>query len=103
VFPSLWYETYGLTVSEAAARGIPAIVSDISAAAERVKEGVTGWRFRSGDPGDLVRCLRLIADDGIVKAAGEAAYRAFWSGAETRETHTTKLVRVYDAALAAGH
>ncbi len=28
VFPSLWYETYGLVVNEAAARGIPAIVSD---------------------------------------------------------------------------
>ena len=43
VFPSLWYETYGLTVAEAAAYGVPAIVSDISAAAERVEDGVTGW------------------------------------------------------------
>ncbi len=36
LFPSLWYETFGLVVAEAAARGVPAIVSDISAAAERV-------------------------------------------------------------------
>ena len=31
VFPSLWYETFGLVVAEAAARGVPAIVSDVSA------------------------------------------------------------------------
>ncbi len=43
VFPSLWYETYGLVVGEAAARGVPAIVSDISATAERVMDGIGGW------------------------------------------------------------
>jgi glycosyltransferase involved in cell wall biosynthesis len=32
VFPSLWYETQGLVVPEAAALGIPAIVADTSAA-----------------------------------------------------------------------
>ncbi len=99
VFPSLWYETYGLTVSEAAARGIPAIVSDISAAAERVRDGVTGWRFRSGDAGDLARCLRLIEDDAVVAAAGDAAYRAFWSDAETPDVHAKKLMGIYDITL----
>ena len=29
VFPSRWYETFGLVVEEAAARGVPAIVSDV--------------------------------------------------------------------------
>ena len=57
VFPSLWYEAYGLVVAEAAARGVPAIVSDISAAAERVVHGVEGWVMRSGNMDDLVRCL----------------------------------------------
>ena len=102
VFPSLWYETYGLVVSEAAARGIPAIVSDISAAAERIGEGVTGWRFRSGDITDLERCLRLIEDDETVRAAGKAAYLKFWANAETHETHAENLVRIYKAAIKAG-
>jgi peptidoglycan/LPS O-acetylase OafA/YrhL/glycosyltransferase involved in cell wall biosynthesis len=99
VFPSLWYETYGLVVAEAAARGIPAIVSDISAAAERVQEGVTGWQFRSGDPVDLARCLRLVENDALMQAAGDAAYRAFWTNAATWRAHAERLIGVYRAAL----
>jgi peptidoglycan/LPS O-acetylase OafA/YrhL/glycosyltransferase involved in cell wall biosynthesis len=102
VFPSLWYETYGLVVAEAAARGIPAIVSDISAAAERIEEGVTGWCFRSGSEDDLARCLKMIEDDHVVRAAGKAAYRAFWSNPETRPGHAGKLVNIYRLAMRAG-
>jgi len=99
VFPSLWYETYGLVVAEAAARGIPAIVSDISAAAERVQEGVTGWRFRSGDPADLARCLLLVKDDALLREAGDAAYRAFWTNAATWRGHADRLLGIYRSAL----
>jgi glycosyltransferase involved in cell wall biosynthesis len=102
VFPSLWYETYGLVVAEAAARGIPAIVSDISAAAERIEEGVTGWCFRSGNEDDLARCLKVIEDDRVVRAAGKAAYRAFWSNPETQPGHAGKLVNIYRLAMRAG-
>jgi peptidoglycan/LPS O-acetylase OafA/YrhL/glycosyltransferase involved in cell wall biosynthesis len=99
IFPSLWYETFGLVVDEAAARGIPAIVSDVSAAAERVRDTVTGWVFRSGDGGDLARCLTLIRDDARLAAAGEAAYRSFWRDAPTPEAHTRSLVRIYRSVL----
>ncbi|HWM60530.1 MAG TPA: acyltransferase family protein [Rhizomicrobium sp.] len=95
VFPSLWYETFGLVVDEAAARGVPAIVSDISAAAERVKDTVTGWVFRSGDADDLARCLILTRDDGRLQAVGDAAYRSFWRDASTEELHTRDLMRIY--------
>lgn len=99
VFPSLWYEAFGLTVSEAAACGVPAIVSDISAAAERIEEGVTGWRFRSGDAADLARCLSMIANDALVGAAGAAAYQAFWSDSRSGERHVADLMRIYQAAI----
>lgn len=102
VFPSLWYETFGLTVAEAAARGVPAIVSDISAAAERVEDGVTGWLFRSGDAADLDRCLALIEDDMRVQAAGRAAYDAFWSDSRTGDKHAADLLDIYRMAVATG-
>ena len=53
VFPSLWYETLGLVVLEAAAHGIPSLVPDTSAAREIVLDGVTGLHFKSGDELDL--------------------------------------------------
>jgi peptidoglycan/LPS O-acetylase OafA/YrhL/glycosyltransferase involved in cell wall biosynthesis len=99
VFPSLWYETYGLTVDEAAACGVPAIVSDISAAAERVQDGVTGWRFRSGDASDLARRLTLIGDDALVRAAGLAAYNAYWRNRGSTEAHAGQLVSIYRLAM----
>jgi peptidoglycan/LPS O-acetylase OafA/YrhL/glycosyltransferase involved in cell wall biosynthesis len=101
VFPSLWYETFGLVVAEAAARGIPAIVSDISAAAERITDGTTGWRFQSGNAQDLARCLDLAADDRRVAAAGMAAYRSFWATARSGGEHAADLLDIYRAVAAA--
>lgn len=99
LFPSLWYETYGLVVSEAAARGIPAIVSDISAAAERVVHGETGWVFRSGDPDALAEALATLRDDATVSAAGRAAHERFWAAPPDRARHTRQLLDIYQAVL----
>lgn len=100
VFPSLWYETYGLVVAEAAARGIPAIVSDISAAAERIEHGVHGWHVRTGDADDLAHGLTRIKDNAVIRTAAEAAYARFWSSPPTRAHHMKGLLAIYDAILA---
>ncbi len=100
LFPSRWYETYGLVVSEAAALGVPAIVSDVSAAAERVEDGVTGWRFRSGDADDLLRCVAAASDDGAVGSVGRAAHARFWADPPTSERHVAELRSIYDGILA---
>jgi glycosyltransferase involved in cell wall biosynthesis len=99
VFPSLWYETYGLVVAEAAAYGIPVIASDITAAAERIGDGETGWLFRSGDSGDLARCLDITRNDDAIARAGATAYAQFWSQATTSAGHAEDLLRIYRAIL----
>jgi glycosyltransferase involved in cell wall biosynthesis len=98
-FPSLWCETFGLSVSEAAARGVPAIVSDITGTAERIEHNVTGWHVRTGDVGDLARRLETLRDDALVASAGKAAYERFWSAPPTRERHTEELLQIYEQAL----
>jgi glycosyltransferase involved in cell wall biosynthesis len=55
VFPSVWYETFGLTMIEAYAVGIPVIASRLGAMAELVDHRRTGLHFHPGDPADLVR------------------------------------------------
>ena len=102
VFPSRWYETFGLVVEEAAARGVPAIVSDVCAASERLEDGVTGWIFRSGDADDLARCMRGVQDDARVAAAGAAAYAQFWADPPDARQHVRALLAIYDAVLARG-
>jgi glycosyltransferase involved in cell wall biosynthesis len=51
VLPSLWYETFGLVVIEAFAKGTPAIVPDGGALKELVRHGCNGFHFdaRSAD------------------------------------------------------
>lgn len=100
VFSSLWYETYGLVVGEAAARGVPSIVSDIAAPAERIVDGEDGWVFCSPDIGDLIRCMTLTRDDATVAAAGAAAYRRHWAQPPTRREHAAALLEIYEAVAA---
>jgi glycosyltransferase involved in cell wall biosynthesis len=100
VFPSLWYETYGLVVAEAAARGVPAIVSDLAAPAERMIDGVDGWVFRSGDGDGLLRCMAWTRDDAAVAAAGAAAYRRHWVRKSGPRDHATALASIYDTVIA---
>lgn len=95
VFPSLWYETYGLVVAEAAARGVAAIVSDVCAASERVLDGKTGWHMRSGDVSDLARCLGITKDDEAIAKAGAEAYSLFWSSPPIKAAHTQGLLNIY--------
>ena len=53
IFPSEWYETFGLVMIEAFATGLPVIAGNLGAAAELVDHGRTGLHYRSGDPNDL--------------------------------------------------
>ncbi len=99
VFPSLWYETYGLVVTEAAARGIPAIVTSLSAASERITDGVNGWHVIAGDVEGLAEALQRVMDNTEVQRAGQAAYEHFWASPPTRERHTAALVEIYRQVL----
>ncbi len=57
ILPTRWYEGFPMTIVEAFSRGTPVIVSDIGNAADLVEEGVTGLKFKDGDPKALARCL----------------------------------------------
>jgi glycosyltransferase involved in cell wall biosynthesis len=99
VFPSRWYETYGLVVTEAAARGVPSIASDISAPAERITDGETGWVFHSNGLESLMRRMLLAREDRLVRAAGEQAYRQYWQAPSDPARHTRELAAIYDAVM----
>jgi glycosyltransferase involved in cell wall biosynthesis len=101
VFPSLCYETQGLVVLEAAARGIPAVVSEDCAAREIVVDGVTGLLFKGGSVPDLSAALDRLRDDAFVRHLGRAAYERFWENPPTVERHVEGLELVYKTVLGA--
>lgn len=102
VLPSLWYETQGLVVAEAAAMGVPAIVPSTSGARDWVDDGVHGLWFTSGDAADLARRIACLRDDPALAARlGRAAYDRFWDAPPTLARHVASLERVYGVVRAA--
>jgi glycosyltransferase involved in cell wall biosynthesis len=99
VFPSRWYETQGLTVLEAKAMGTPVIVSDVTAACEQIKDGVSGLWFKSGDVGSLAGALEKIKDDTLTRRLSHNAYLSYWRDPPTLERHVAETLSVYRAAL----
>jgi glycosyltransferase involved in cell wall biosynthesis len=57
VVPSLWYENQPNAVLEGMAHGRAVVVSDLGSLRELVDEGVTGFRFKAGNAGDLASKL----------------------------------------------
>jgi glycosyltransferase involved in cell wall biosynthesis len=101
VFPSLWYETLGLVVLEAAGSGVPSIVPDTCAAHESVIDGVTGLYYRSGDEGDLRAKIAVLKDPVVAARMGKAAYEKFWAfPGSSLELHRHRLVSAYREILA---
>ena len=102
VFPSLWYETLGLVVLEAAAHGIPALVPDSSAAREIVLDGVTGLHFKSGDELDLRAKMKQLQDANLVRSLGRGAYERFWSSDYcSLNAHISSLGVIYQKIIRA--
>ncbi len=62
VFPSEWYETFGMVLIEAFACGVPVIASRLGAIGEIVDAGHTGLLFNPGDPVDLAAQVRWAMD-----------------------------------------
>ncbi len=58
IVPSVWWETFGLVISEAWMFRRPVIVSDVGAMAERVRHGVDGLHFPIGDARALAETIR---------------------------------------------
>jgi glycosyltransferase involved in cell wall biosynthesis len=100
VLPSLWFETQGLVIAEAAAMGIPSIVPDTCAAKEWVVDGETGLWFRGSDQGDLqAKMLQLHEDPAFAAVLGRDAYKEYWASPPMVEKHCAELEQVYSQML----
>jgi len=61
LMPSVWVEPFGRIPAEANKLGVPAITSSSTGVAEVMVDSVTGYIFKSGDPGELSeKIIRLI-------------------------------------------
>ncbi len=96
VFPSLWYETFGLTILEAATQGVPSVVTGIGGQSSLVQDGVTGRHVPPGDPAALAVVLReLLVDPVALCRMGEAARAVFEASDCVPARNLVRLLAVY--------
>jgi len=100
VFPSLLHETQGMVVLEAAALGVPTIVSDECAATDAIVDGETGLLFRAGDPNDLSAKLTLLQNDPkLAISLGNKAFDKYWYRPCTMDNHVKELISCYSTIM----
>jgi glycosyltransferase involved in cell wall biosynthesis len=99
VFPSECYETFGVTLVEAFATGLPVIASGHGSAAEIVKDGETGRHFRPGDATDLAAQLDWAITHTVEMAAMGRRARQEFESKYTAARNYELLMDVYRAAV----
>lgn len=99
VLPSVWPEPYGLSVIDAAARGVPSIATSVSGAAEWISHETTGWQVPPGSVDALAACLEAVHDNSTVARVGQAAYTRYWESPLSLDVHIKNLRDIYARIL----
>ncbi len=99
VFPSIWFETYGVVGAESMSHGIPVIASRLGALNDLIEDGVDGLLFEPGNSQDLAdKMLQLWNQPKRLKEMGLAARRKaidLWS----EEPNFKQTLSVYHQVL----
>jgi phosphatidylinositol alpha 1,6-mannosyltransferase len=94
------FETFGQTIQEAAASGLPVVAPAAGGPLDLVDEGVTGHLVPPGDGAALAAAVTRLASDGPSRAAfGAAARRKVLGRSWSALTH--ELIGHYEAVIEA--
>jgi glycosyltransferase involved in cell wall biosynthesis len=100
VFPSEWYEGFGMTIIEAFACGVPVICSRLGAMQELVADGRTGLHFTPGDAKELAERVEWAwSHPNEVAAMGRAA-RAEYETRYSADRNYEILLSIYQQVIA---
>lgn len=92
------YETFGQTLQEAAASGLPVVAPAAGGPLDLVADGVTGYLVPPSDPGALTAAVARLAADAATRAAFGSAGRSRVLG-RTWPALTEELIGHYAAVL----
>lgn len=94
VVPSLWWESFCLTVREGALAGLPVVASRLGALTEAVADGIA-LGVRAGDPDDLAQALSRVLAEPALRAEMNRKAAAIL----TLEKSVLRMEEIYRVAL----
>ncbi|HSW13470.1 MAG TPA: glycosyltransferase [Solimonas sp.] len=109
VYPSQWYEPFGMSVIEAYARGVPVLASRLGGLAELVRDGDSGALFEAGDPASLAQQVTELWQHPIRLQALAQRGLELWGQHYSPASNLARLETIYRNAIdtsrrsAAGH
>lgn len=103
VMPSILYETFGLAMIEAFAKGTPVIASRHGAMAEIVAEGRTGLLFEPANAARLADTVNAALGDTERLLDMRRQARLEYEQKYTAEANYRQLLAVYEAAIGASN
>ncbi len=77
VYPSLKFESFGVSVLEAQACGVPVIVSDVGGLPEVIRDEETGYIIKSGDYHELAEKILYLYENKDIRIKMHDATRKF--------------------------
>ena len=96
VFPSLWYEGQPMTLVEASALSIPALVSKLGERAETIEQFRAGLAFESGDRNAFLAAVKqLIASPQLQSELAKGA-RALYDANHSPKKNVDLLLKIYE-------
>ena len=99
VFPSEWFETFGLGIVESYAMGKPVIGGNIGCIPELIKDGETGLLFEPGNSNDLAEKMQWMIDHPKERQEMGQRARELVEKEYNPELHYNRLMKVYKMAL----
>jgi glycosyltransferase involved in cell wall biosynthesis len=100
IFPSLWYETFGMVVIEAFAMSVPVIASDLGNMKIMVTHELNGLTFEAGNPQELLKTLKYYWElDPEVKKRYQMNARAAYLERYTPDNNLLQLENIYQEAI----
>lgn len=98
VFPSVLIETFGLSMVEAFAAGIPVVANDIGTRPEAVGAEGAGWLVTGRSEWEAA--LARLGDDALIDSAGQIAHQRYLDRFDPAVT-VPQLVELYQEVVAA--
>lgn len=98
LIPSIWYDNLPNTALESFQYSKPVIASNIGSLPELVSDGENGYLFEPSNVEDLIKKIKMLDDDILVKKMGQASRKRL----ENRfapQSHYEALMKIFNEAV----